>query len=38
MNQVSRNWQYATFALAALAGFQFYWWNKKAPEVLSLGR
>jgi hypothetical protein len=36
--QVSRRWKYATFALMGLAGVQFWWWNKKAPEVLSLGR
>lgn len=34
---VSRNWKYATFGLVALLGVQFWWWNKKAPQVLRLG-
>jgi len=37
MNQVSRNWKYATIGLIGLLGVQFWWWNKKAPQVLSLG-
>lgn len=34
---VSRNWQYAALGLGALIVVQFFWWNKKAPEVLKLG-
>ena len=34
---VSKNWQYATFALMGLAVAQFWWWNKEAPQVLNLG-
>jgi|GEM_PF-2231371 hypothetical protein len=34
---VSANWKYATFGLVGLLGVQFWWWNKKAPEVLKLG-
>ena len=34
---VSANWKYATFGLVGLLGVQFWWWNKKAPEVLRLG-
>jgi hypothetical protein len=34
---VSANWKYASFGLVALLGVQFWWWNKKAPEVLKLG-
>lgn len=35
---VSKNWQYATFALGALVVAQFFWWNAKAPQVLKLGQ
>jgi len=34
---VNKNWKYATFALAGLVVVQAWWWNKQAPEVLSLG-
>jgi hypothetical protein len=34
---VSSNWKYATVGLGALLVVQFWWWNKKAPEVLRLG-
>ncbi len=34
---VSTRWKYATFGLVALAVAQFWWWNKKAPQVLRLG-
>lgn len=37
-NQVSKNYQYATFALSGLLVLQFLWWNQKAPEVLKLGQ
>jgi hypothetical protein len=30
-------WKWATFALVGVAVFQFWWWNKKAPQVLNLG-
>jgi len=36
-DQVSANWKYATIGLIGLAAFQFWWWNKKAPQVLKLG-
>jgi hypothetical protein len=36
-NQVHRGWKYATMGLGALVVAQFFWWNKKAPEVLKLG-
>lgn len=35
--QVSVGWKYAALGLAGLLGVQFWWWNKKAPEVLRLG-
>jgi hypothetical protein len=34
---VSKNWQYATFALVGLVVVQAWWWNKEAPQVLNLG-
>ena len=37
METVSANWKYATFGLSALLVVQFWWWNKKAPDVLKLG-
>jgi hypothetical protein len=37
MNTVNENWKYATFGLGVLVVAQFFWWNKKAPEVLKLG-
>lgn len=30
-------WKWTTFGLAALVVYQFYWWNKRAPQVLNLG-
>jgi hypothetical protein len=36
-DRVHPGWKWATFALIGLAGFQFYWWNKQAPQVLNLG-
>jgi len=33
---VSR-WKYAALGLAGLVVAQFWWWNKKAPQVLRLG-
>lgn len=33
---VSKNYQYATYALTGLLVLQFLWWDKKAPEVLKL--
>lgn len=29
-------WKTATFVLAGALVVQFWWWNKKAPEVLNL--
>lgn len=34
---VSVRWKYATIGLGALVIAQFFWWNKKAPQVLRLG-
>jgi len=30
-------WKWATIGLSGLAVAQFWWWNKKAPQVLNLG-
>jgi hypothetical protein len=30
-------WKYAALGLAGLVVAQFWWWNKKAPQVLRLG-
>ena len=30
-------WKTATFVMGGLLIAQFWWWNKKAPEVLNLG-
>jgi len=35
--QVSRGWMFATIGLATVVVGQFFWWNKKAPQVLNLG-
>jgi hypothetical protein len=32
--QVNVKWKYATFALVALIGVQFVWWDRQAPQVL----
>lgn len=37
-NRVHRGWKYAAIGLTGLVVAQFFWWNKKAPEVLKLGR
>jgi hypothetical protein len=37
-SQVHPAWKYATLGLSALVVGQFFWWNKKAPEVLKLGK
>lgn len=34
---VSPRWKWAALGLTALLGVQFWWWNKKAPQVLRLG-
>jgi len=34
---VSPRWKWATFGLVGLVVAQFWWWNKKAPQVLRLG-
>lgn len=38
LGDVSDNWKYATIGLIGLVGLQLWWWNKKAPNVLKLGR
>ena len=35
-NTVHPAWKYATVTLGGLVIAQFFWWNKKAPEVLKL--
>lgn len=37
MDRVHPGWKWATFGLVGLVGLQFWWWNKKAPQVLNLG-
>jgi hypothetical protein len=34
---VTSRWKYAALGLAGLVVAQFWWWNKKAPQVLRLG-
>jgi hypothetical protein len=34
---VSPRWKWAALGLVGLLGVQFWWWNKKAPQVLKLG-
>jgi hypothetical protein len=35
---VSPYWKWAALGLVGLVGVQFWWWNKKAPQVLKLGK
>jgi hypothetical protein len=37
-NTVHRGWKWAALGLGGLVVAQFFWWNKKAPEVLKLGQ
>lgn len=36
MQQVDVRWKYAALGLGALVVAQFFWWDSRAPQVLSL--